>query len=100
MAQFTDLPSEVILQILEPLRIPDIHAFSSVCRHFDAVTKENSTSVYRLAAILHGYVSRSPFLSSAELLEQAAQELYGESLNSTPSWLDLCAWASNTFMLY
>jgi len=93
MAGFTDLPSEIVLKVLRTLRIPDIHAFGLVCKHFDAVIKDNSSSVYRLAALSHGYISNpsSSSTSSITLLEQSKRELYGNQtqINLT-SWLEYC----------
>lgn len=92
ISPFLELPSEVILHILETLRIPDIHAFRGVCRHFDAVIKENASAVYRLAAIVHGYIQRPRYSSfNGELLEQAIQALYGNKTDTTITcWLDFC----------
>jgi hypothetical protein len=94
MAGFTNLPSEILLKVLRTLHIRDIHAFGLVCKHFDAVIKDNSNSVYRLAAVVHRYVA-SPSASSASsptLLEQSTRELYGNQTTITiPSWLEYCA---------
>lgn len=97
MAKFADLPSEILLKVISTLWIPDIHAFGLACKYFDAIIKENSSAVYRVAAILHGYVYPSSFSSSVALLEHAARSLCGSKSRFTvSSWLEYCMSSSRS----
>jgi hypothetical protein len=50
--------------------MPDLNSFQRVCSHFHLVVKQNEASVYRSAAISHGYVSKTdPPATVEEALE-------------------------------
>lgn len=70
MSVLFKLPTEGILQILSHLPIPDILAFEAVCRGSKLLVRDNEGSVYRSAAISHGYVSHPLPRTIEEAVEQ------------------------------
>ncbi|CAG8627354.1 9202_t:CDS:2, partial [Acaulospora colombiana] len=90
MTAFYNLPAEGTLQVLAHLRMPDLYTFQRICSHFHLVIKQNEASVYRSAAIFHGYVSKSdPPATVEEALElQRCKGWWVDEQAQT--WKDLC----------
>ncbi|PVF97351.1 hypothetical protein CPB86DRAFT_785982 [Serendipita vermifera] len=90
MTTFYDLPAEGILQVLAHLRIPDLYAFQRVCSHFHLVIKQNEAYVYRAAAIIHEYVSKTnPPTTVEEALELQRSKGWWVD-NQVQTWKEFC----------
>ncbi|KAG8792741.1 hypothetical protein FRC16_011276 [Serendipita sp. 398] len=89
MANGFGLPPEGYAHILSFLRIPDILAFRSVCKHFDAVVEDNSATIFRQAAILHGYISTERAKLTPSIVSEEPK-LSPNSASIRQHWREFC----------
>jgi F-box-like len=61
------LPVEKVLEILEYLPVQTLHSLLLVSRDWEIFIQENETSIYRKAALLHGFLPSSDFTSVSDL---------------------------------
>lgn len=98
MAAIINLPTEVYLQVLSYLFIPEIVSFRLVCKHFNAIVRENLQDVYRGAAILHRYIPSNPPPDTVEEAVEDQQDVFRD--RHVTSWSDLCTFDTYMFHLY
>jgi hypothetical protein len=99
MTTLSTLPVENILQIINRFQIKEIHTIQLVSRSFDALIKANESSVYRMAAIIHGYIPsasnpQSHFSTVREAVRWKKRDMERGSqaicFNSDMTWLEFC----------
>jgi len=80
------LPVEVVLETLSYLPVQTLRNLHLLSQDWHTFITTNETSVYKNAALLHGYTPSSNVTSVSEL-----RSIYAErSLNGVEGWKDLC----------
>jgi hypothetical protein len=83
---FDILPVEVILETLSYLPVQTLRELQLVSRNWTAFIAANETSIYKKAALLHGYLPSPDITSPSDLWT-----IYSErSLIGVEGWKDLC----------
>ena len=85
MACLTDLPPELVLNVLSHLPIPSIHSVMLGSRFWHQFILTHEWTVYHHAACYHRYVS------SVDIPLSEAKALYnGRAIDSVESWREFC----------
>ncbi|KAF9512125.1 hypothetical protein BS47DRAFT_1394549 [Hydnum rufescens UP504] len=92
MAKIDELSHELILSILEYLRLPEIALLSSLSKDWSSFVQAYSPVIYRQAAILHGWVQCGQSLKdSTKTLSDCS-----DWLDDAMTWRDL--WSGQRFI--
>ena len=86
MAKIDDLSHELILYILEHLRVQEIALLCLLSKDWSSFVQTYSSAIYRSAAILHGFVQHGQSLSDSK------KHISDSSvwLDDVETWRDLC----------
>lgn len=84
MVVLSDLPAELLLNVLKDLSLRDLGALSRTSHALNETIKANAETIYRTAAVLHR------FARPTGLLEDIAWQVYPPGRDVRCSWRDFC----------